>query len=299
MNESTALIGAPHPLVAVLTEPEPSTAKPPADRPTVVFVNSGILHRPGPNRMYVTLARRLAARGHLVLRFDLSGLGDSESRPGGESFLDRAVTETRSVLDWLARERGSTRFVLAGLCSGAVIAYRTTREDERVVGAVLINGGSYFAGTDTDRVIERTLSRHYRRMTFSSSFRAKNWKKALRGNVDYKSILKNALGVPRRLAGAIAGAITSGGKGDELEPTWDRELATLASRGVALLALHSEGDDGLDYMHVILGDRIAHWEAQGVLDFEVVDGANHTFTLMWSQRRLFESIERWFSARWR
>ena len=36
----------------------------------------------GANRMHVSLARRWARRGYIVLRMDLAGLGDSGKRPG-------------------------------------------------------------------------------------------------------------------------------------------------------------------------------------------------------------------------
>jgi len=51
-------------------------------RPGIVLVNSGVVHRAGPNRLYVNIARQLAAVGYPVLRFDLSGIGDSSPRIG-------------------------------------------------------------------------------------------------------------------------------------------------------------------------------------------------------------------------
>ena len=45
--------------------------------PAIVLFNTGGGHLVGPHRLYVSLAREWAAAGHLVLRFDLGGLGDS------------------------------------------------------------------------------------------------------------------------------------------------------------------------------------------------------------------------------
>lgn len=46
-------------LVAVATQPANA-----ADVPGVILLNAGVLHRVGPHRLHVHLARRLAAAGH-------------------------------------------------------------------------------------------------------------------------------------------------------------------------------------------------------------------------------------------
>ncbi len=86
----------------------------PTDRPAAVILNAGIVHRVGPNRMFVTLARRLAAAGTFVLRFDLSGIGDSETRNDGLAPFDSSLADIREVLDMLESTRQIRRVVLAG-----------------------------------------------------------------------------------------------------------------------------------------------------------------------------------------
>src|SRR5262249_767876 len=57
----------------------------PTARPTgraILLLNAGAVSHVGPNRLYVALARRWAALGHVVLRVDNSGVGDSATRPG-------------------------------------------------------------------------------------------------------------------------------------------------------------------------------------------------------------------------
>src|SRR5262249_32019788 len=67
------------PLFGVLTGPagggDPT-------RPLILFLNAGAVHRVGPNRMYVTLARAFAERGLTSARIDLGGLGDSAPAAG-------------------------------------------------------------------------------------------------------------------------------------------------------------------------------------------------------------------------
>ena len=69
----------------------------------IVIFNAGAVHRVGPNRMTVTLARRLAAMGLPSLRFDLEGLGDSVLRePGRENHPYPATAVADVVGGWEA-----------------------------------------------------------------------------------------------------------------------------------------------------------------------------------------------------
>jgi hypothetical protein len=128
-------------LNGVLTEPEDGRV--PLCAPPVILLNSGILHKVGACRLYVTLARRLAAAGVPSLRFDLSGLGDSDVRRDALNFEQSAVAETREAMDHLERLRGWSNFQLAGLCSGADVAHMTALVDERVVAMASIDARTY------------------------------------------------------------------------------------------------------------------------------------------------------------
>lgn len=112
------------------------------DRPAVLFLSAGLLRSQGPNRLYVDCARELATKGISSLRFDLSGIGDSVERPSSASIEAKTQAEVREVLDTLERSEGISRFVLAGLCSGAHDAIEIAVHDERVVGVVSLDGYS-------------------------------------------------------------------------------------------------------------------------------------------------------------
>src|SRR5690606_1367498 len=111
----------------------------PKDPPFVLILNAGIIHRAGPNRLHVTLARALSAAGFPVLRVDLSGLGDSPPREDGAAPLDAALADIRDILDTLQATRGVQRVVLMGLCSGADHSVIYAASDPRVVGVALLD----------------------------------------------------------------------------------------------------------------------------------------------------------------
>jgi pimeloyl-ACP methyl ester carboxylesterase len=131
LNETPVVFGADQNLVGIVTEP----AAPRGPRPAVVILNAGIIHRVGPSRFAVGTARGLARAGHRVLRFDLSGIGDSQL--AGEGSLEQIVCrDIRDAIDLIARDDG---VILVGLCSGADNAFFVGADEPRVRGLVLID----------------------------------------------------------------------------------------------------------------------------------------------------------------
>jgi len=114
-----------------------------AERPTVVFWNVGVSHRIGPQRHYVQLSRHLAALNYRSLRFDLGGLGDSQTQAAGNMRLDQEVADIKSALDFLEANGLGHSFVLVGLCSSAASAHPAALSDPRVQGLVMIDGYGY------------------------------------------------------------------------------------------------------------------------------------------------------------
>jgi pimeloyl-ACP methyl ester carboxylesterase len=133
--EQIAMFGIRQNLNGILTVPRGGGH---ANKPAIVILNSGVVHRIGHHRMYVTMARRLAAAGHAVLRFDLSGIGDS-ARSDSLEPGPAAVADVASALDWLSETRGFKTAVLLGLCSGADLALKYGHTDDRIVGLVLLD----------------------------------------------------------------------------------------------------------------------------------------------------------------
>jgi len=133
-NHDTQLIG-------VLTEEDEYQGS--AQKPIVILINSGLLSRTGPFRLHVTLARELAKIGFNTFRLDLSGIGDSERHRGKKNIGEQHVNDIREVMDFLANEKGERRFVVMGICTGADNSHKVAAADDRVVGAICIDGPSY------------------------------------------------------------------------------------------------------------------------------------------------------------
>jgi pimeloyl-ACP methyl ester carboxylesterase len=240
------------------------------------------------------MARRLTAQGFVALRFDLSGLGDSTVRKDHLPFAQSAVSETREAMDYLAGARGCERFVLAGICSGAGVSLRTACSDPRVVGAALINARNHLHERSDEAlsasIANRTQTHHWWRLAFSSSFKDKNWLRAITGKVDYARVLGDLLRFPIEIL------FRRRGKGMPKSNPFVAELRNLCERGVDVLHVYSEGDEGLDYLHVVLGKEKQALEEQGLLKLEVIPATNHSFSLLWSQERLSSLVVDWLQA---
>jgi pimeloyl-ACP methyl ester carboxylesterase len=122
----------------------------------VVLLNAGLIHRVGPFRMSVHMARRLAEQGHDVLRFDMPRVGDGAG--DGAQSIEAGII---AALDAVERTTGSRSFAIGGICNGADMAWRIAQLDDRVTGLLLFDGfaerGPWFRMGRLRKAIARPL----------------------------------------------------------------------------------------------------------------------------------------------
>lgn len=265
------------PLVGVVTSPEVATGD-----VAVLLLNAGLLHRVGPQRMSVQLARMFAARGVPSLRFDCSGIGDSASRSDNLPFEESSVVETRDAMDWFTRRTGVRRFVLIGLCSGADQAFQAALADERVVGAVLLEPYPYETpGFRRERVL-RPLRR------------ADTWKRALTGgyHLTYR--------VLKRLAGEYEAPVDAGVavRAIPSRAVAERGYHTLLDRGVSLYVLYTAGQLGsYNYEGQFWDMHPSLPKEHDGLWYDYFGASDHTFSQAALRELLLTHVGRWFGAR--
>jgi pimeloyl-ACP methyl ester carboxylesterase len=275
MNEAAVLFGPNRGLVGVVTDP-PSDCRDPG-RPAVLLLNAGLLHHVGPNRVYVQLARRLASLGCVVLRFDYAGVGDSEARRDTRPRDEVVVSETREAMDLLQQTRGADRFVLMGLCSGAVNAFNTALVDPRAIGAVLINPQGY-----DEELSSHAEARRYWRKVARVLLAPRRWVTAIPRNASSREMVRQ---LRRALSGPQAAGTVRGG------------FRSLVERGVRVLVLFSSTrDPGVDELETVLGGSLEELQASGRFTVETVGQAAHTFLSLRDQERLLGTIELWVQS---
>ena len=98
--------------------------------PTIVFLGVATEPHIGPARLWVELAREWAMLGMRSVRVDLSGVGESPSRPGEPEFVIRlpvAFDDVTEIAAAVSAEDPSD-VVLVGLCSSAYQALESALE---------------------------------------------------------------------------------------------------------------------------------------------------------------------------
>jgi pimeloyl-ACP methyl ester carboxylesterase len=270
-------------LVGVVTDPAGFTGRGDG-RPAAILLNAGVIHRVGPSRLYVHLARQLASAGCVAARFDHSGIGDSGTRRDDASFDESSIQEVRAAMDSMQESRGIDRFVLIGLCSGAVTAFNAAGVDERVAGVVMINPQGFDLNPEWNNYIagRGDARRYWSRSLFSPA----SWWKAVTGRVDYRrlvGVLWRQVSGPGRARDVVSSVVSRVGT----------ELQQLMKREVRTLLVCSEGDDGIEYMNVILQQDVRTMPAAAHFSVEILPGADHSLTLLGSQRQVVEVVRAW------
>jgi alpha/beta superfamily hydrolase len=252
--------------------------------PCVVLVNAGIVHRVGPDRLYVDLARSLAIQGYKVLRFDLAGLGDSEAMTGTHSLEESAVQDILSAVNFLASTRGVTRFVLAGLCSGANYSLLASFREPRVVGALLI-----------DPTVERTkrsYAVHIARRLFNLS--------TLRDLFTFRhTVYRYGLGGPRSVVVAHAAAGQSGQRAERpAQPAHANayiltSLNEVLSRGIQLMMVFTGGVNHVYNYERQIYDLLPNVRFGDQLRLMYMPDTDHTVSDAVGRRRLQDAAGAW------
>ena len=266
-------------LVGILSEPADGATVPRIEgAPVTLFLNSGIIHRVGASRLYVQMARRLAQQGFTSLRFDFSGIGDSDSRRDALRFEESALREIFEAMDHLEGIIGARTFVLSGLCSGADMAHEAGIVDDRVVGLVQLDPYAYRT--------RRWYLRYYgRRMV-----RLGVWTNAIR--VRWKELGRRLKPVEDDGSPAVFVAPEYRRVVPPKERT-EAGLRAMAQRGVRFLVFFT-GDER-DFLYpeqyaesfpsVPFGNRLT------VLH---LPHSNHTFTGLGSQVDVLGGVSRWY-----
>jgi alpha/beta superfamily hydrolase len=139
--ERPVLFGRSRSLVGVMCSPADEARL--ENAPVVVFLNAGIIHRVGPNRLYVNLARALAGRGVASLRFDLGGIGDSPTSREQATVVEQVNRDIADAIEHAMADNPQNGVVLIGLCSGADNSFQTAAADPRIAGAVLLDPNTH------------------------------------------------------------------------------------------------------------------------------------------------------------
>ena len=284
-SEEAIVFGTNVRLVGIVTAPSPAAAK--SGHTAVIFLNAGVVHRVGPSRLYVTLARQLARCGFTALRFDHSGIGDSQPRDDHVNFDESSVAETVEAMNWLAAERQCDTFVLVGLCSGTLTAFRVAQMDRRVTSLVLLTALLLDPSTVPEEVVAEAANRRIARSYLVEKVSSPDaWRKILAGTVDYR----RAWRVIRRLiVGRVRGTPQAPGHAELIA-----QLHRLLKRGVSMQFIYAEPTTVLEWFRMTIEPELPALRRHGRIELSLVRQADHTFTQRRHQAQVVALTTGWF-----
>jgi pimeloyl-ACP methyl ester carboxylesterase len=272
------LLGKQQSLVGVLTS---ALAAEPGSNPTVVILNTGMVHRVGDNRMFVTISRALAkAAGCTVLRFDFSGIGDSGPRIDGLSPLQSSLADIRDALDWLEQERRISRVILMGLCSGADHAVLYGHTDARVVALVLM-----------DPSIPPT-ARYYMNYIAQRLGHGVNWMSVMTGRSGILRVWAEHLW---RLCQPCRQSRPVTLKNLRFHRCLEQSYQNIVDHGIQILTIFTEDSTRQTYREQMI-DAFPNISFGSQLKLEFFQGSDHRFTLEKDRHRLIDLILNWMRS---
>jgi hypothetical protein len=164
--------------------------------------------RVAPHRLYQKLAIEFLNRGIGVLRVDFSGLGDSEGELTEQNLdqlyravqLGRHVDDVLCAINHVGKEFGARKFVVGGLCGGALTGLLAAERDSRILGVYAIGIPVVLDGARQHEAVNMTqgqlgsLRKRYLRKLRSPEA----WARFLSLRTDYRLLAYSLLGRFRR-----------------------------------------------------------------------------------------------------
>ncbi len=247
----------------------------------VLFLNHGSNHHIGWGRGSVRLARRFAAMGMASLRIDIAGLGDSPAPAGvpeNQLYRDESCDDVRAALDCL-EQAGHPQVTVLGHCAGAHLAFHAAQLDPRIVDVILVNLPRFHwrAGD--------SLAAHMRKGFRSSDWyfvqaREKElWRRVLRGQIDFRAIVRFMAGRMQRKFASNARDLLSSVLPVAPEIQQVRMgFLELSRRGTRVRMIYSAEDGGLDEIAAHAGWHARRLQRLPGFRFSILPDTDHNIT---------------------
>jgi alpha-beta hydrolase superfamily lysophospholipase len=276
VTERPVLFGVEADLFGVVTEPRRGEIR----RRGVILVNAAADNHIGAARLYVTLARRWARRGYVVLRMDFAGIGDSATRPrrpDDDVFPPTALDDMRAAIDLMRNRYGVGELTLAGLCSGGYHALRAAVAALPVNRILLVNPQNFFwRQSDSLEDLQLYEVVHNPGIYKERVFSLGAWRRLLSGQVDLWRIVKI---YAQRPVLALQASLRNAARHLRIRLPNDlgRELEEVAARGIQTTMVFARGEPGLELLR-IQGGAAAVRRLGDKCRVRILDSGDHTFS---------------------
>ncbi len=259
-------------------------------RHAVLMLNAGAVHHIGPNRLYVALARRLAAQGIASLRLDITGIGDSRAATVDREnivYPSGAIDDVQRAIAFLQQEYPEVSVL--GLCAGGYHGFKAAVAGAAIRRAVIINPLTYFWSEGMSLDVPEAAVVGQAQEYQASMLSLEKWRKVLRGGVNVRHVANiMSRRLQQRARHTSRDLVRRFGVrwGDDL----GYEIAATSKRGVNLHFVFAKDDPGLAMLHEQGGRAVQHAVRAGTVTIDVISGADHTFTACWTHELLLTTL---------
>jgi len=231
-------------------------------------------------------------------------LGDSEGALPETHLRDfynhievgRYVNDTIDAMDWMQKEHGCSRFILSGLCGGAITGLLTGDRDPRVAGLLGLGITPVLAArsADTSRYMTVGQLEASQKVYLKRLLNPKAWFRLLTLQADYRLIgrmLAHWLRGPARKARPVDPPPETDNANPLFPPAFFKMLST---RRPMLLVF-----GGADRLHFEYEEKFVsrHRERLSglprLVDVHVIESANHVLSLREWQQEMLDISNRW------
>lgn len=235
----------------------------------VLIIVGGPQYRVGSHRQFVLLARNLADKGYPVMRFDYTGMGDSD---GDLANFEAANDDIKSAIDiFFLHQPEIKKVVIWGLCDAASAALFYCCQDKRLLSLILLN-----PWVRTEEGEAKVYLKHYYLNRFCS---ADFWKKVLSGKWNVIDTTRSVIILIKKLfpnkntGQSAAVSIQNASLPDRMADGFER------FSGKILIILSGNNDYVADEFRELIASS-ARWKRlmkKNGISVEEIPEANHTF----------------------
>lgn len=272
-------------------------------KPTVLLLNAGSVHRIGPNRNYVYIARELLSLGYKVFRLDFLGLGDSvrpELSKENDPYLPEALDNIKQTICYLKEYHHVREVILMGVCSGAYSAFQfALHENETSVREIIPINPLAFYWKEGMSLDYSPADYYFDWNLYQESMRRKDrWVKLLKDPkrwfitakttitvfcIKLSAFLKPFLNQIQRALGA---------KNIE-DLAWD--LNVIVKKNVKVKFIFAETDPGYQLLKEGAGKTANRLVNEKKIHIEFIPKANHNFSSHLGRTQLLKRLKEHFS----
>lgn len=279
----------------------------------IILLSPGVKTRVAPHRLYNKMAERFVALGYRVLRFDFYGLGDSEGEVRETYLADlygaiqvgRYVDDTIAAMDWMQHTYGVSRFIMSGLCGGAITGLLTAARDERIscllglgIPVILDGADIDFTKYMTDAQLKGTRRGYLGKLKLWDAKAWRSWMRFLTFQSHYSLITRSLIKplLQRLRGGGSTSPIQSQEEPrDNTNPYFAPAFFRMVSTSRPVLLVFS-GTDRLFWEFEVKFVKRYGAELQryaGLYEVHVTPNANHIFSFKEWQDDMLDRCAKW------